>query len=151
MPTKNRKNKESELLIQTVVAAALGMGLTLLFTALCAAGIAAGWIQGGAERTCLFLAILFGSCVSGCYLKRRVKMGIFPLLIITVAAYMALLILLTALKEKGEILGPQLLLYGCVTLIGSTIGMVTNFSKSNKSYINKTKRKRRITISNHSK
>jgi len=144
MSGKRRPKKIGSLIIRTAAASALGLMLTLLIAALsawCALKNAAGerglavWLM-----TAVFIGSMFTSVMNHSSIA-----GAVPRVLISTFGFCALLMLISLFLSNG---GIQPLL-NCkimsAALLGSITGLVTNLVKSNKSYINKSKRKRSIT------
>ena len=145
MPKKLRKKKTvQESFIHAVIAASLGMGLTLLLLCLSAALILGGHVREERVDLCILLSVFLG-CTLAAAVWRQKQPGIIPGILITTVSFMALVILLSALGEKESMLGPLFIPTLLAALAGSITGMVTNLVKSNKSYIIKSNRKRSIT------
>ena len=144
MPKKLRKKKTvQESFIHAVIAASLGMGLTLLLLCLSAALILGGHVREERVDLCILLSVFLG-CTLAAAVWRQKQPGIIPGILITTVSFMALVIL-SALGEKESMLGPLFIPTLLAALAGSITGMVTNLVKSNKSYIIKSNRKRSIT------
>lgn len=145
MPKKQRKKKSvQESFIHAVIAASLGMGLTLLLLGLSAALILGGHIREEAGELCILLSVFLG-CMLAAMVWRKNQPGVIPGILITTTSFMALVILLSALGERESILGSLFIPTLLAALTGSTTGMVTKLVKSNKSYIIKSKQKHSIT------
>ena len=148
MPTKKSKLTSGELFIRAAIAAALGMGLTLLLSALGAFLISNGTLGERVALPVVLLSVFIGCYCSSLNLERYARIGILPGIFITASCFLLLLLVLSALSQQ-KLLGPNSGYVASIALIGALAGQVTNLVKSNKSYINKSKRKRLITKRNH--
>lgn len=142
--SKMKRHKAHAIMIRAAVAALTGgafMILTILFTAWVTLKGTVGERGMGAW---LLGAVFFGSLLTSA-LNRFTVLGAVPRILLSAGSFMLLLVILSV-PGSDNLTSPLLSWKIAVAaLAGSMAGMVTNLVKSNKSYINKSKRKRRIT------
>ena len=140
----NKKQKSGRLLLRVVVTSALGAGLMLILTILAAWLILNNTVGEKAAHTLSLTAVFLGGMLSSA-LNHHSFPGAIPRICVSALGYWLLLLPLMFLggsKAMNNILDWKVMV--CV-LSGSFAGLVTNLVKSNKSYINKSTRKRMIT------
>ena len=144
MPSKHKSRSITVPLARAAAAAAWGVGFTLLLMALGAWLILRGQTGESGMKACL-LAAVFCGCALTSILNRSVIQALLPALVLSVGGYMLLLFMMSAAGMGDGLYGVFNLTTVGMAVLGGTVGMVTNLVKSNKSYINKSKRKRSIT------
>ncbi|MBQ2896310.1 MAG: hypothetical protein IJE26_06330, partial [Oscillospiraceae bacterium] len=99
MPTKKSKLTSGELFIRAAIAAALGMGLTLLLSALGAFLISNGTLGERVALPVVLLSVFIGCYSSSLNLERYARIGILPGIFITASCFLLLLLVLSALSQ----------------------------------------------------
>ena len=144
MSVKRTQQKAGYVLSRVAAASALGVALTLGLMALGAWLILAGKIGESAMNLWLLFSVFLGSALTAAIYGSRGR-GFIPCAFLSVGGYLVFLLALALPgAEKGEMTMVNVKNMAIIPA-GCLVGMVTNLVKSNKSYINKSKRKRRIT------
>lgn len=143
MSSKHVKRRRAAPYTMITIAAFAGLGLTLLLTMASSFLILKGYVHARNTDLILLAAVFFGSALTG-VINGKVPMGLIPQILIASASYLTPFLLIAAAWQQG--LGSGFWLpVSLLAILGSICGIVTNLVKSNKSYINKSKRKRAIT------
>lgn len=141
----SKQNKHKAMSLSRVALAAIGgMGLTLLLTIVCSLLILNGYWDVERSDMLLLVSIFMGALLSGRIIGHS-SLGAIPQVLLSCISYLFLLLLIAALREQRMPESSFLFYISVSALLGSTSGIVTKLVKSNKSYINKSKRKHMIT------
>jgi len=141
MPLSQKKRHGYGSYIRIVAAAGAGVGLTLLLLLGFSVMIISGNVDESRIRIGLLASVFFGSVLTAT-LHSKCIAGILPHFFISWLSYMLILACCAFLGGKREIVGDYVLQTTITAGLGDISAVVTNLVKSNKSYINKSKRKR---------
>ena len=147
--SKKRKHRNmGRQLTRLMLTSALGVGLTMILIMVGAWMVLQGKTGESGMSIGLQTAVVLGSMMTS-ILNHSSISGAVPRVLISSVGFMFMLLLLTFLlgQHSTVLIFPWRIV--AASALGSIMGMVTNLVKSNKSYINKSKRKRSITFSYH--
>jgi len=143
MPAKRKQKRYRDMIVCLAITSAAGAALMMLVL-ICGAWYMLNTTGGRGGEIWVLTAVFLGSMLSSILNHDNIT-GVIPRLLLSSGAYVFLLILLSLFNTQTSGLPTLDVKSAVAVLSGSGLGLVTNLVKSNKSYINKSKRKRAIT------
>ena len=132
MTTGERKQKPGDFVAQSLLAAGIGVGVTLLLFVLCAVGIFRGSVTEEGERLCIAISVLLGSFAASLRYTRAIRTGFVIQTAVITLEFLLLVIIISAFRPQGSIIGGNFAVILFSSAVGSAAGAWPKLDKKHK-------------------